>query len=219
MHIYMTTNKINGKKYIGMSTRNDDNYYGSGSLIHSAIRKYGKESFEKVILEECDNIDDLSKSEKKWIEQFDAVNSNEFYNIIYGGFGGNSETVKHIWESRSEDEIKDIREKISKGKISNRSHSGPKNPMYGKSTSSLVKKVWESRSVEEKKDIANRVSETRKKNGSAIGEKNPMHGRSAVLEKNLKWYTDGKTNIYVTENTQPEGFVRGRKGRRKHAKV
>lgn len=219
MHVYMTTNKINGKKYIGMSTRNDDNYYGSGSLIHSAIKKYGKECFEKIILEECNSLESLSEAEVKWIEKFDAVNSKDFYNISPGGFGGNTDVVKMIWESRSDDDIREIGEKISKGKILNKSHAGEKNPMYGKSTSSLVKRVWESRSEEKKKEIANKVSETRKKNGSSVGEKNPMYGRSAVSEKNLRWYTDGVTNIYVTENTQPEGFVRGRKGRRKNANV
>lgn len=215
MHIYMSTNKVNGKKYIGMSTRNDNNYYGSGSLIHSAIKKYGKESFEKVILEECDSIESLSEAEVKWIKRFDAVNSDEFYNISLGGFGGNSDTVKKVWESRSKKEIDEIGNSISKGKITNKSHAGEKNPMYGKSTSLLVKKAWESRSEEKKKEIGRKSAETRKKNGTGIGENNPMYGRSAVSEKNLKWYTNYEINIYVTENTQPDGFVRGRKGRKK----
>jgi len=42
------------------------------------------------------------------------------------------------------------------------------------------------------------------------GKKNPMYGRSAVRENNLKWYNDGSKNIYVSENTQPNGFVPGR---------
>lgn len=45
MYIYLTTNTINGKKYIGMCTRDDDWYFGSGKLIKSAIKKYGKENF------------------------------------------------------------------------------------------------------------------------------------------------------------------------------
>jgi len=44
------------------------------------------------------------------------------------------------------------------------------------------------------------------------GQKNNMYGRSAVKENNLRWYTNGKDTIYVTEGTQPEGFVRGRSG-------
>ena len=44
------------------------------------------------------------------------------------------------------------------------------------------------------------------------GQNNVMYGRSAITEKKLKWYTDGKVTIYVTEGTQPEGFVSGRQG-------
>lgn len=46
--------------------------------------------------------------------------------------------------------------------------------------------------------------------GLFIGNKNPMYGRSAAKEQNLKWYTNGLENIFVKENTQPEGWYRGR---------
>ena len=41
-YIYLTTNLINNKRYIGMTTKNDSNYFGSGKLIKWAIKKYGK---------------------------------------------------------------------------------------------------------------------------------------------------------------------------------
>ena len=42
------------------------------------------------------------------------------------------------------------------------------------------------------------------------GSNNPMYGRSAVKEKNLKWYTNGTENKFITEDTQPAGWIRGR---------
>lgn len=54
------------------------------------------------------------------------------------------------------------------------------------------------------------------------GVKNSMYGRSAVSEQNLRWYTNGTENIYVSENTQPEGFFRGRsnlKGRKQSQEI
>jgi hypothetical protein len=58
------------------------------------------------------------------------------------------------------------------------------------------------------------------KDRNLFGNNNPMYGRSAISEKNLKWYTNGKENVYVTEGTQPDGFSRGRSNlkRKPHTK-
>ena len=69
--------------------------------------------------------------------------------------------------------------------------SGEMNPFWGMTHTEEKKKYW---------------SETRK------GKNNVMYGRSAITEQQLRWYTDGTKNIYVTENTQPYGFRRGRSG-------
>lgn len=58
-------------------------------------------------------------------------------------------------------------------------------------------------------------SNSHKKNMSenhadVTGDKNPMFGRSAAKENNLKWYTNGVDNKFLPENTQPDGWVRGR---------
>ena len=42
------------------------------------------------------------------------------------------------------------------------------------------------------------------------GKNNPMYGKSAVRDNNLKWYTNGTDNIYITEGTQPSGYTKGR---------
>ena len=49
--IYKTTNKANGKYYIGQHQTEDleDGYLGSGKHLKAAIKKYGK-SFVKEIL-------------------------------------------------------------------------------------------------------------------------------------------------------------------------
>ena len=71
------------------------------------------------------------------------------------------------------------------------SGGGETNGFYGKTHSKETKRSY---------------SETRK------GKGNSMYGRSAITEQQLRWYTDGTKNIYVTENTQPYGFRRGRSG-------
>lgn len=92
--IYETTNNINGMKYIGQKTYdkkgNWKTYLGSGIHLKRAIDKYGKENFSRKILEECVSKEILDEREIYWIKYFDAVNSNNYYNIASGGDGGNT---------------------------------------------------------------------------------------------------------------------------------
>jgi len=97
---------------------------------------------------------------------------------------------------------------------------GKNNPMYGKTHTDEVKKklsdigktkvgklnnFYGKKHTEKTKEIIRQHAKNR------IGDKNPMYGRSAINEKNLKWYTNGNNVIYVTEGTQPDGYIRGRK--------
>ena len=50
MQIYKITNLINGKIYIGQDSNDRLDYFGSGLLIKRAIKKYGKENFNKQII-------------------------------------------------------------------------------------------------------------------------------------------------------------------------
>lgn len=91
MFVYLTCCLINNKKYIGKYEGSEkDNYLGSGKLLKRAIEKYGKENFERMILERYTTKEECREGEKKWIARFDAVKSKEFYNIAEGGEGGNT---------------------------------------------------------------------------------------------------------------------------------
>ena len=88
-YIYITTNLINNKKYIGQHFGEiDDAYMGSGVLLTQAIKKYGKENFTKATLCICENRAEADRKEKEYIKKYDAVNSSEYYNIHEGGTGG-----------------------------------------------------------------------------------------------------------------------------------
>lgn len=87
--IYKTTNKLNGKFYIGKhETKNlNDSYYGSGKAIKEAIRKYGIENFEKELLFIFDNENDMNLKEKELITE-EFINRKDTYNLGIGGEGG-----------------------------------------------------------------------------------------------------------------------------------
>lgn len=90
-YIYMTTNLINGKKYIGKHKGElNDSYLGSGTLLLRAIKKYGKENFKKEILYISKDEKENSIKEKEFIKKYNAVNREDFYNIHEGGDGGNT---------------------------------------------------------------------------------------------------------------------------------
>ncbi len=109
--IYITTNKINNRKYIGVDTQNLKYYLGSGVAIKLAIKKYGTENFTKEILESSDDKKYLFEREKYWIDFYNANNSKDFYNIAPGGKGGNMLIT--------EDSIKKHREGSKKSVITN----------------------------------------------------------------------------------------------------
>jgi len=85
MIIYLTTNLINQRKYIGLDSKNNPKYLGSGKALKLAIKKYGKENFEKRTLCYCGSFEELLEKEKYYIKKYNAVKSPEFYNIAEGG--------------------------------------------------------------------------------------------------------------------------------------
>lgn len=84
--VYLTTNLVNNKKYIGQSKNNDQNYIGSGKILKKAIKKYGKENFKKKILVKGDlSYADLNVLERFFISYYNADENPRFYNLAKGG--------------------------------------------------------------------------------------------------------------------------------------
>jgi hypothetical protein len=207
MIVYLTTNLVNNKKYIGIDTKNNLEYFGSGLYIKKAIKKYGKENFRKEVLEICENKEDLLNSEIKWILFYDAVNSKDFYNIHPGGQGGDIRTFL------TEEEEKLWCDNISKGKkglkkgvplsdlnkagisdgLKKYYDNGGKAPLEGKSHSEETKeKISKSnmnkifseehllnlRKANKNKDVSGEKNPFWGKGDQVSGSKNPMYGKT-----------------------------------------
>lgn len=89
-YVYKITNTINGKIYVGKhSTDNlDDEYMGSGVVLHQAYQKYGLECFKKEVIQFYTNNVELNQGEIFWIARFNSTNPEIGYNLTYGGDGG-----------------------------------------------------------------------------------------------------------------------------------
>lgn len=87
--VYKITNRITGQIYIGVHSTDDpnDGYMGSGLRILRALKKYGLENFEKIILKSHTSKDAAYEHEKKIVTE-SFVKSDRTYNIRIGGSGG-----------------------------------------------------------------------------------------------------------------------------------
>ena len=96
MFIYLITNTITGKNYVGQTKRTIEARFKShlreaknqkySMYLHNSIRKYGEEHFTVIILEEC-SAEQVHEREKFWIKH---LNTKEpfGYNEHEGGRGG-----------------------------------------------------------------------------------------------------------------------------------
>lgn len=127
--LYITTNLINGKKYIGQTTSTRKNYIGYEQALKSAIKKYGKNNFMRQNIYEGD-WESVDLLESLLIEKHNAIKNPMFYNLKEGGHHGkhnNLETSKKMSKAalgrKDSDETK---------KKKSESIMGDKNPFFGK---------------------------------------------------------------------------------------
>ncbi|MEI5909270.1 hypothetical protein WAK64_19650 [Bacillus spongiae] len=85
--IYITTNLVNGMKYVRKHSRNDETYLGSGVRLKEAIEKFGEANFEREIIAYAYTEEQLNTLEKMYIDTFNAVENPMFYNCAPGGNG------------------------------------------------------------------------------------------------------------------------------------
>jgi len=196
--IYLLTNKINGKVYIGQTwLKNAQDRMGKSATnyrnckyLYAAIKKHGYKNFEYTILEDTAPKDEseeaqkevqilIDKLEDEYIIKYDSRNPDIGYNIKEGGRGG-----KH-----SEETKKKISEALS----------GEKSPWFGKHLSEEAKqKISEAntgniRTQEQKDQQSKDMIEWHKENP------HPMLGKHHTPETLEKISEAGKGRIMPRE--------------------
>lgn len=142
----------NNKKYIGQSVDIIDRWskhksslrggYHDNDYLQNAWNKYGEESFNFYILEECD-IDKLDELEMYWIDFYNTFKDrSKGFNLVSGGSSNKKHSVE-VKEKIREANIGHIVTQETRDKISE-NHAdvnGINNPMYGKKHSDKVKQA------------------------------------------------------------------------------
>lgn len=227
MIIYKTTNKINGKIYIGQDEHNDIKYLGSGFILKRAIKRYSKENFYKETLESCKTKEELNEREKFWIEFYDSTNKEIGYNIALGGQGGRIFTDEQKIEMG-------IFERISKAH-KNKKQSDEHNTTIINGLNEYYKN---SKSKKKAARIATYTEEEKKKRGIGIYKKNHTllsdEGRQKIIDANLGktpanayWIIDIDTGVlyhgtgqlslqFTNPNTARRAIINVCKGNREH---
>lgn len=112
-YIYMLIDNRNGKKYVGKHNGNKGYYWSSGLIPNRIAEKYGREIFDRLILEDnIDDIDLLNSREQYYIKEYNTL--KEGYNMTIGGDGGG-----HWIYAKTKEELDEIRKKKS-NKLKNR---------------------------------------------------------------------------------------------------
>lgn len=177
-YIYLTTNLVNNKKYIGKHYGElNDEYIGSGLILQRAVEKYGKENFVKQILYISSNNEENNLKEKEFIKRYNATQSQQFYNIAQGGDGGNL-IAGYTPEQR-----------LAYSKKKSEETKGEKNGMYGKHHTEETKEK-----IRQNRDTSYMQTEEYRTNMSITvsGEKNGMYGKHHTEESKLKMSINSK---------------------------
>ena len=93
--VYCHTNKLNGKKYVGITSKSLSHRFGANGAKYiqsryfwNAIDKYGWDGFSHELLADGLSKEDACEMEKKLIAEYDLCNRSKGYNIKTGGVDG-----------------------------------------------------------------------------------------------------------------------------------
>ena len=203
MLIYLVTNKLDGKQYVGQTVNSlakrkcshlsNARLYRDNLYFHSAIRKYGPDNFKwKIIHNNINIIDELNRLEIFYIGYYNTFGKENGYNLTLGGDG--TMGYKHSDETKQKMSIATsgknhplygrCHSKESKLKMSI-ANSGKNHPHYGK-------RGKDSHMYGKKASIETRKKMSLSKIGKNCywygkrGKDSPNYGKKASAETKLK---------------------------------
>jgi len=203
--VYVTTNLINGKQYIGdhSTDKLNDYYFGSGIYLEQSIKKYGRKNFEVKILEHFENKQDAFDNQEKYIIEYNTLSPNGYNLSPKGGHQCNNSFSDETKEKISK------KRKLQKPTFLGKNHSDEtkekmKNTHTGKKMSEESKE--KNRIKHLKENLSNEIIEKMKgpkteehkqklkdSHAHLSGENHPMYGKEGYWkDKNLSEETRNK---------------------------
>jgi len=177
-YVYMITNNLNGKYYIGSHSGRNKNYMGSGVALKRAYAKYGMDNFTKTVLHYCAN---FQEHEEQLLIALDAANDPDMYNMKNAGLGG---MLGYVYTD----------EELTRRRAA---YSGSNNPMYGKTHTPEAREVIRRAAT----GINNaHYGKPRPEHAKAMrGNSNPNYGKTGELSPN---YGQKRAKLYCPHCNQ-----------------
>lgn len=200
--VYLTTNLINGRQYVGDHCTNNlnDNYIGSGKLLLKKINQYGRENFKCQIIEYFDTKQKAFDAQEKYITEYKTLIPNGYNISIKGGYGVPGSFLNENTKQKLRDVLKG--KKQSKELINKRAAARKGKKFSDESR----KKLSEAHKGQIPWNLGIKHSEATKKkiSLSLSNEKHPNWGKELKKEtrEKISENNKGKHNIKHSEETK-----------------
>lgn len=99
--VYVHQNKINGKRYVGITNNTSKRWYGKGKhyngcpYFYSAIQKYGWDNFAHEVIVRGLTLAEASEMEQYYIAKYKTCDKEYGYNLTRGGQNAPTMLGKH----------------------------------------------------------------------------------------------------------------------------
>lgn len=195
--IYVITNKINSKRYVGQSKDIEDRWNGHKNLLRKnkhdnrhlqwAWNKYGEENFEFSKLEECEPVRKILKNrEQFWMDILEVYNPEKGYNQRPAaennlGFKHTEEGRKKISKANKGRKLSiDTKRKISESRKGKKLSEETKKKLSEKNTGKTLSEKTRKKISETSKG-RKRSEETKTKMSQAHkGKSRPKHSHEHI---------------------------------------
>lgn len=179
--IYKITNLINGKTYIGQTTKSIEKRWnihlynakrGQKSYLYDAIRKYGENNFIPEIICKCYSKEDMNNKEKHYIIECKSFWHKNGYNLSSGGEGSSEIRQPSDANKRRSDKLKGIPKSLETRRKMRENHA-----LKGKHHSEEARRKM------------------RENHADFSGKNNPMFGHIYTTEEREKKSRDTKEGM------------------------
>lgn len=192
--VYCWINKVNGKRYVGMTCQTMNKR--AGSHMHgycqtphfwNAIQKYGEDAFECKILASGLTLEEADQKERNYIRRYRTRNPAYGYNIDKGGINHQTEATLAKQRQRTKEALANSpKMQAYRKRLSKEMPARVKDPSFRAAMSEGLKRMWSDPEIKAKRTARMKqmwadpvmkahILAARKATGKQCGPYKPVH--------------------------------------------